>query len=87
MPEEASFVSSTTTGTSSEKNLHWCLVGISGALELGLLLLIEISRNFVACLSGPSLLLWLAKEKQALLQGYLQWELPGSGQTTCWETL
>lgn len=48
------------------KNLHWHLAGIFGASGLGLLLLIEISRNFVACFSGPTLLLWLvtaAKEK------------------------
>lgn len=36
------------------KNLHWCLTGISGSLELGLLLLIEISRNFVTCFSGQT---------------------------------
>lgn len=65
-------MSSATTGTSSEKNLHWSLVGISGALELGLLLLVEISRNFVTCFSGPTLLLWLAKEIWVLLQEYLQ---------------
>lgn len=58
------------------------MVGISGALELGLLLLTEISRNFVTCFSGSTLLLWLAKEKRVLL-----WELPSSEQAACWETL
>lgn len=52
------------------------------------MLLIEISRNFVTCFSGPALLPWLAipaKEKRVLC--YLQWGLPGSGQAAFWETL
>lgn len=52
------------------------------------MLLVEISRNFVTCFSGPALLPWLAipaKEKQVLC--YLQWGLPGSGQAAFWETL
>lgn len=44
----------------SPKHLHWCLVEILGASGLGLLLLIEISRNFVTFFSGPTLFPWLA---------------------------
>lgn len=64
-----------------QKNLHWRLARIFGASELGLLLLIEISRNFVSCFSGPTLLPWLAtpaKEKWGLLQRVF--EAGGAGE-------
>jgi len=55
-----------------------------------MLLLIEISRNFVTCLSGPTLFLWLATPLQksgVCCGGYLQGRVLRRRQAACWKVV